>query len=144
MASITKYDKFLKNQLNGVGVIDFDTDTLKLALVTSAYVPAATTHDFFDDITNEVTGTGYTAGGVTLTGVTLTETAGTVKLDADNVTVTQSGAGFSNARYGILYKSTGTAGTSPLFAYIDFVTDVGNVASDLSVNWNAAGISTWT
>jgi hypothetical protein len=44
--------------------IDFDTDTFKAMLVTSSYTPNKDTHDKRDDVTNEVAGTGYTAGGV--------------------------------------------------------------------------------
>ena len=47
------------------GDIDFDTDTFKAMLVTSSYTPNKDTHDFRDDVTNEVSGTGYTAGGAT-------------------------------------------------------------------------------
>ncbi len=56
------------------GSIDLDTDTLKLALVSSSYTYSAS-HDYFNDITNEVTGsTGYTAGGAAITSPTLTTT----------------------------------------------------------------------
>ena len=44
------------------GAIDFDTDTFKMMLVTSSYT-AAKTHMKRNAVTNEVSGTGYTAGG---------------------------------------------------------------------------------
>ena len=143
--TVTKYDNFLYGQMNGTtnGVIDFDTDTIKMALATNTYTPNAATHDFFDDVTNEVTGTNYTAGGATLANKTLTLTAGTVKFTADPVTWTASGSGFSNARYAIVYKSTGTASTSRLLFYVDFGGDVGNTVADLVVTPNAAGLATW-
>ena len=47
------------------GSVDWDADTIKVALVTSSYT-FSDAHNFFDDITNEVTGTGYTAGGMAL------------------------------------------------------------------------------
>ncbi|MFN5320594.1 MAG: hypothetical protein ACK5D7_03930, partial [Planctomycetota bacterium] len=46
------------------GNIDFDTNSFKAFLVTSAYTPNKDTHTKRSDVTNEVTGTGYTAGGV--------------------------------------------------------------------------------
>lgn len=144
MATIAKYNKFLKNQMDGTAVIDFNTDTIKVALVSSSYTPSATTHDFFDDITNEVSGTNYTAGGATIGSPTLTESAGVVTFDGADVTWTQSAAGFSTARYAIIYKSTGTASTSPLLGYIDFGSDKGNVNGDLTIQWNASGIATWS
>lgn len=140
MALTVFYDSFKEGTVGG-GAITFDSDTIKLALVTSSYTPSTTTHEFFDDITGEVTGANYTAGGATLTSVTVTVNAGVVTVDADNVTWTKPGSGgFSDARYAILYKSTGSAATSPLVGYLDLGADVGNVAGDLILNWNASGI----
>lgn len=45
---------------------DFDTDDYRLMLLTSAYTPSDL-HDYVDDVrANEVSGTGYTAGGQSL------------------------------------------------------------------------------
>lgn len=52
--------------------IDLDGDTWKAMLTTSTYTPNRSTHNYKDDVTNEVTGTGYTAGGTTMTSVTVT------------------------------------------------------------------------
>ena len=130
MATFTKYHKFLKTQLNGgqdttgasansaARVIDFDTDTLKVMLVTSSYTPSASGHATRADIgAFEVSGTNYTPGGATLTGVSLTESGGTSTFDAADTTFAQSASGFSNARYAIIYKDTGTANTSTLLVY---------------------------
>lgn len=70
-ASVSVYPHALRLMQNGT--IDVDSDTLKLALVTASYVYSGA-HVFFSDITNEITGTGYTAGGTTISGVTLTTT----------------------------------------------------------------------
>jgi hypothetical protein len=48
--------------------------TLKCMLVNS-YTPSVTSDKHYSDITTEVSGTGYTSGGNTLTSVTVTETA---------------------------------------------------------------------
>lgn len=155
MATISKYDQFLKTQMNGgqdttgsstasaARVIDFDTDTLKVALVTASYIPSASGHAAFNSITNEVTGTNYTAGGSTLASVTLGESGGTVTFDAADVTWAQSGSGFTDARYAIIYKSTGTPATSTLLCYIDLGADKGNVDGDLVLSFNESGIATW-
>lgn len=50
------------------GAINWASDTIKAAITTSTYTPDPLTHDFFNDVTNEVVGTGYTAGGATLAG----------------------------------------------------------------------------
>jgi hypothetical protein len=55
------YGNFLKQALNKE--IDWDSDTIKVALLSSSYTPNQDTHDYFDDVSaNEVTGTGYTTG----------------------------------------------------------------------------------
>lgn len=124
-------------------VIDFDTDTIKVSLSTSTYVPSATAHAAFNSVTNEVTGTNYTAGGSTLSAATVTDSSGVITFDAADVTWAANAAGFSNARTAIIYKSTGTAATSTLFGYIDFVTDKGNVGGDLTLQWNVSGLCQW-
>jgi hypothetical protein len=119
--------------------VDLDTDTIKVALVTSSYTPNADTHDFFDDVTNEVVGTGYTAGGATLATPTVTlDTANDrVDFDADDTQWTTSTI---TARAAVIYKSTGTASTSPLIAYIDFTTDQISSAGTFLIQWSASGI----
>ena len=57
MASLV-YNSCIRDGL--VGNINFSTDTFKMALVTSAY-GAAKSHSKRSNITNEVTGVGYTA-----------------------------------------------------------------------------------
>ena len=47
--------------------IDLVNDAIKVMLCTSAYVPNQDAHQFKSDITGEVVGTGYTAGGQALT-----------------------------------------------------------------------------
>lgn len=131
------YNKFKFEALKGS--IDLSTDTIKVALCTSSYTPNVDTHLFFDDITNEVVGTGYTAGGQTLTNpsVTQDDTDNEGVFDADNVTWTSSTI---TARYAIIYKDTGVAGTSPLIAYIDFGSDKSSSAGDFTIQWAAEGI----
>jgi hypothetical protein len=60
MASLI-YDNALLNEAKGL--IDFDSDTFKVMLVTSSYTPDKANHAYRSSVTNEVVGTGYTAGG---------------------------------------------------------------------------------
>ena len=119
--------------------IDFDTDTTKVMLCTSTYVPDQDVHDYKDDVTNEVTGTGYTAGGATLANKTIGYTAGTnvVKLDADDTSWTTSTI---TARYAVIHVDTGTASTSPLLGYVDFGEDKSSSAGTFLIQWSADGI----
>lgn len=131
------FNNFKKLIMNGS--IDLDTDTIKVALVTSSYTPDQDTHDFFDDVTNEVVGTGYTAGGAALANKTVTadNTDNEGVFDADDVSWTTSTI---TARAAVLYKSTGTASTSALICYIDFGANKISTAGTFTIAWNAEGI----
>jgi hypothetical protein len=119
--------------------LDFGTHTFKVALCSASYTPNIDTHDYFDDITNEITGTGYTAGGATLASLAWTYDSGsnTAKLTANPTT--WSAATFTT-RYAIVYRSTGTASTSPLVSYVDFGQNESPAAIDFVINWAATGI----
>ena len=132
----TVYNYFKKNM--GEEGFDFTADSLKVALCTSSYTPDIDTHEDFADITNEITGTGYTAGGVVLTGVTwaIDTALDRAKLSADNAT--WAVATFT-ARYAIVYYSTGTAATSLLIGYIDFGADQSPSAEDFVIAWASTG-----
>jgi hypothetical protein len=136
MASVV-YNSFKKKIMDGS--IDLDTDTIKVALVTSSYSPDIDSHDFFDDVTNEVTGTGYTAGGATLGSVTVTadNTDDEGVFDAADTTWSSSTI---TARGAVIYKSTGTDSTSPLIAYIDFGADKSSSSGNFTIQWNSEGI----
>jgi cation transport regulator ChaB len=114
------------------GAIDFDTDSFKAMLVTSAYTPNKDTNDRRDDVTNEVSGTGYTAGGVA--------SVCTVTKDTANDRVTLSFAAVSwasstiTARALVIYKSRGGASSADeLVAYNDFGSDVASSGGTFSV-----------
>lgn len=121
--------------------IDWDSDTIKVALVTSAYTPNQDTHTYWSDVVaNEVTGTNYTAGGVTLTNKTINYTSATnkINLDADDVLWANSTI---TARYAVIYDATpSTNATKPLLGYVDFGSNQSSSAGDFKITWNASGI----
>jgi hypothetical protein len=133
------YNGFKKNIANGG--INLASDTIKVALVTSAYTPDQDAHEFFSSVTNEVTGSGYTAGGATLASKTVTQdnTGNAGVFDAADVTWASSTI---TARAAIVYKSTGTASTSALIAYIDFGADKSSSSGDFVITWGSSGILT--
>ena len=119
--------------------IDLGSDTIKVMLCTSSYTPDQDTHDYKADVTNEVTGDGYTAGGATLADVAVTYDAGsnTIKFDA---TDTSWATSTITARYAVVYDDTGT--DDPLLLYVDFGEDVVSTGGTFTISWNAAGIGT--
>ena len=140
------YYNALEGQWNGLtnGVFDLDTDTLKLSAHTNTYTVNQDTDDFFDNATNEVTGTNYTPGGATLGTLNVSRSTTTVTFDAADVVWSQSGTGFSTARKFVLYRDTGTPATSRLFSVVTADGDVGNVTGDLTIAWSGSGIATWS
>ena len=150
MPSVTfnLYDKYREGNFDG-NEINIETpggNGIKCAIVTSAYTLDQNLHDFWSDIsTNEVSGTGYTAGGnVMTTGTVTVDGAGLVTVDInDPATWVQDGAGFSNGRRAVIYHDTGVPTTSRLIGVsADFGSDKGNVGGDFSVAVNAAGLFT--
>lgn len=111
-----------------------------MALCTTTYTPDVDSHDFYNDVTNELsTAGGYTSGGITLTcSVTQDNTNNRAIYDATDVNVASLSATF---RYGVIYKSTGVSTTSPLICVIDF-TGSGNqtINGVWDVTWNAGGV----
>lgn len=116
------------------GNVDFDTDTFKCMLVTSAYTPDKDTHDFRNDVTNEVVGTGYSAGG---TAATVTVPA--IDTANDRIDVTLGAVSWPastiTARGAVYYKSRGGASSADeIIAYIDFGSDIASTAGTFSLS----------
>jgi hypothetical protein len=120
--------------------IDWETDTIKVMLCTSSYTPDQDAHQYKSSVTNEITGTGYTAGGATLGSAAATYTGGTNVFSLGGATVSWSTSTLT-ARYAVIYNSTpGTDATRPVVSYVDFGADVATTAGTLTITWDAAGI----
>lgn len=136
------YGPFLQSLANKE--VDLDSDTLKVMLCTSSYSPNQDTHRYKSDVTNEVTGTGYTAGGQTLTGVTVTynATTNTLMLDANDPVWTGSTI---TARFLVIYDDTpSTAATKPLICYWDFGEDQISSSGNFTATISGSGLATIT
>lgn len=120
--------------------IDWGSDTPYCMLTTSTYTPNQDTHDYKDDVTNEVSGTGYTAGGAAITTPTVTYTGATniFMLDGDDVSWTTSTI---TARTAVVYDRTpATDATRPLVCYQQSDVDIISSGGTFLVQWNASGI----
>jgi hypothetical protein len=135
-ASFNFYDSFTRDLINGS--IDLDNDTFKIMICSSSYTPSQTTHTKRSDLTNEVSGTNYTAGGKALTTVVLAldTTNHRTTFDADDVSWTT--VTFTSGRYGVLYKSRGGASSADeLIGYVDFGADQTIAAGTFTITWDA-------
>ena len=121
--------------------LDWDSDDIKVMLVSSSYTPNQDTHDYLDDVSAyEVTGTGYTAGGQSLASKTSTYDAANNVLVLDAADVTW-GSSTITARYAVLYNNTpATAGSKPLIGYVDLVSDQASNNGNFTIEWDASGI----
>jgi len=112
---------------------DLEADTLKIALYTSSATLDATTTAY--SATNEVSGTGYTAGGVTLTSTTVATTGTTAYFDAADPEWTS--ASFT-ARGALIYNSTNA---DKAIAVLDFGGDFTVSSGTFRIVFPAAGAS---
>jgi hypothetical protein len=119
------------------GEMDFSSDTsqtFKIALYTSSATLGAATTAY--STTNEVVGTGYTAGGNTLTIAANPASSGTTAfLDFTDTTWTTATI---TARGALIYKS---GGGDPAVAVLDFGSDKTSTAGNFTIQFPAADAS---
>lgn len=132
MASIV-FDSALEDSARGA--VDFDTDVFKAMLVTSTYTPSKGTHTKRSDVTNESSGTGYTAGGATVA-ATVTKDTTNHRLDVSFANPSWTSATIT-ARGAVIYKSRGGASSADeLVAYVDFGSDVSSTNGTFAVTFS--------
>ncbi len=134
------FNSFKRDIANGS--INLATDAVKIMLVGSAYTPNIDTHAKRSDVTNEVSGTGYTAGGIALVNktVTMNTTSDKGVFDADDITLSNATI---TARGAVLYKARGGASSADeLIAYLDFGADITSTAGNFNIAFDANGIIT--
>lgn len=135
MASNT-YGIFVRDALGNTKAIDLDADSIKHALVLDAYTPNFSTHDEYADITNEVTGTGYTATGAVIGSTTWGISSTYVVLDGNDSSWTTST--LTNVRGRIVYDDTVSG--DPLICATTFGADYSTVAGTFAITESASGI----
>ena len=133
------YNKFKAALMSGTYNLSSGGDVIKIALVTSAYTPDIDVHDFFDDITNEVTGTGYTAKGKALVGQTVSQdnTDDEGVFDGNDINWSTSTI---TARGAVVYQSKTLDNSSALICYFDFGSDYSSNNGNFTIQWAAEGI----
>lgn len=112
-----------------LGEHDLDTDVIKLALYTSAATLSAATTVY--TTSNEVVGTGYTAGGNTLTSPTVSLTGTTAFVDFADTTFTTATI---TARGALIYNSSQA---NKAVAVLDFGSDKTSTAGNFVVQFPA-------
>lgn len=129
------------------GSINWASDTIKMALLAASYTPNLTGHIHWSDVSaSEITGTGYTAGGVALASKTHTVTSGTLWGTAwgASTSYVQGAVVRPSTANGFVYyaEAGGTSGSvAPTWPVI-----VGATVTDGSVTWTCVGesITQWS
>jgi len=117
-----------------LGEHDLDTDSIKLALYTSAASLSDGTTAY--TTTQEVVGSGYSAGGVTLTGVDVTVDSSVAVVSITDAVVT---AATITARGALIYNSTNA---NKAVAVFDFGADKSSSNGDFTIQFPAAAAAT--
>ena len=108
------------------GGLNLVSDTVKAALVKTAYTPSYGTHQFLSDLGANMTGTDQMLASKT-------STAGVF----DAADISFSGVPASTAvGYIVLYKDTGSSATSPLICAVDASLTTGGSVSTIGVTWD--------
>lgn len=115
------------------GVHDFTSHTFKLALYTSSATIDATTTAY--STTNEVSGTGYSAGGATLTATNPTTSGTTAFVDFADVAFSNSTI---TARGCLIYNSSAS---NKAVAVFDFGADQASSSSTFTIQFPTADAS---
>lgn len=113
-------------------------DTFKLALYDNNASFTAATTDY--TVTNEISGTGYSAGGGTLTNVTPTTSGTTAFTDFADLVFSSATI---TARGALIYNTTtgGGSGTTEAVAVLDFGADKTSTAGDFTIVFPTADAS---
>lgn len=132
----TLYPAYKEALLTQSPSVDYDTDTIKLALVKITGTGAVSynaAHDMWDDVSSGVVGTPQTLANKTTTGG---------KASSDAVTfeeVTSAG----NTLGMVLFKDTGTESTSPLIAWYDTGSNVPATPNGGDITVSPDGTNGW-
>lgn len=127
--TFNKFDAFVANLANGG--FNLGADTLKVMLSNTLPVR---TNAVKADITEIAAGSGYSAGGLTVTGVTSAQTTGTYKLSSSAAPVLTASGTLPTFRYAVLYDST----TNDLIGWWDYGASlVLNATDTFTVNFDA-------
>jgi len=132
-------------ELLGLGALAWGADTLKLALLGSGYVFDAEHTAFADIAAYEVSGEGYAAGGLALSGATVIRSSAVTALDAADLTISGITATF---RFGVVYVEGAKNGVvNPLVKHIlfdDTPADIALAGDALPIAWGPGGLARLT
>jgi hypothetical protein len=133
-------EKFLNATSLPTNGLESET-AVKVLMCTDSETPNFDTHNFRDDIAAEVSGTGYTTGGVVITSTELTLSSGVLTYDAADAS--WSSSTISNAMAAVGYFARGGASSADELVFLsDFVSAASSSNGTFTIQWSASGIFT--
>lgn len=141
---VVLFEQFYEDEARGVH--NLESDTIKVALVNNTITPAANTADprwgaggTTNLSANEVSGTGYTAGGTDIAATAALSGGALVFDGATNPSWTKNASGPTGIYWAIIYNDTATGKNA--IGFVDMGGPVSLQAGDVSITWNASGIA---
>jgi hypothetical protein len=133
------YNRFKANLMEANCDLANGGDTIKVALLDNSHSFNADDDTWSDVSTNEISGTGYTAGGAALANQSVTEDDADdlAKFDGDDAAWTN--ASFT-ANHAVLYDDT--MANDDLICSFDFGGPQQVTSGTFTIQWNASGILT--
>lgn len=115
-------------------------NTIKVMLLTASHTISQDNDEFIDDVSaNEISATGYSAGGYTLLSQAVSQDNTDNEGVADAADPTWTLTTSASPRYAIFYKDTGTPSTSPIILEVDFGEAFSVSNGTLTLTLNAEG-----
>lgn len=130
------YGPFLEAIGDNDKAIDLTADTHKYEFVSDSYTPDFNTHDEEADITNEVTGTGYTTGGEAVVAPSWVTSSGFQAFDHNDISLPNTTLSLVE---GIVEFDDTIAG-DPLLVAVDFGTSYSTSNGTFAVTLNGSGL----
>lgn len=138
------YTKFVDSLASKKATLS--TDTIKCLLFAS-YTPAQNTHQYVSDVKaagTEASGTGYTAGGATLTSVTWSQASNVYKI-AGTIPAWNASGGSLSAAYAVFADTTpGSDATNPVICYWDLGGTQTATNGTFTLTASGSGLTTFT
>jgi hypothetical protein len=130
----------VQKQMDGSNPWVWSSAAIQTSLHT-AYTFDQDTHDFFNDASaTEITGTGYTASGVTLASKTSTYDTASDQSRQDAADVSWTTSTLSATDAVVWVNTAGASSTDMILGNVDFGATVSTTAGTFQITWDATGI----
>lgn len=114
----------------------YAAETLYACLLTSTFPNTLGAYAVYGDLTNEVVGTGYVAGGKEVTGRTSAYSTNDAVLDA-TADIAWPASTFADVKYIAVYSN---GATKSIRAIMELATPQSVTSGTFTIQWNASGI----